>query len=289
MCFGGGGDRDDSRGGSRGGYDPGFGPGSKAGRKGGGTAPSGNRGDNADPSGGGKSTGPQTGYSDLDRAAMDALVGQARDAAVGDMPGVDDDFGTDVAGALGFTEMVDAERIQREVDQGFVSPDASNASWGFDPVGALAGAAGMAAGVPGLGVPAAYVSQQLGYPLGRVNLGPSVVGSPDGVPSAQQTAEGNGFATATPTGSRYGGSVGSRLNERAFGNTGRTNPVESARPVEPRWWSGPPVTPAAPPSAPPVSAPAAIGSTAFSNLTPIRLNRFRDPSFYRMPPALFGP
>jgi hypothetical protein len=72
-----------------------------------------------------------------------------------------------------------------------------NAGWGFDPAGLAGGIAGMAMGVPGLGMVTDQISGALGRP-GEIAMGPSVFGEPSG-PSMGGTSSPS--SPASPPGS----------------------------------------------------------------------------------------
>lgn len=96
--------------------------------------------------------------------AVSAYAGRVRDKLDSDNSALDD-FGNVLAGLAGFHEM------EPEFDVNDLNP---SADWGFDVVGALAGAAGMALGIPGLGLAADAAEDLLGNPA-TLNMGTDVL------------------------------------------------------------------------------------------------------------------
>ena len=87
-----------------------------------------------------------------------------------------DNVGNMLAGAFGFNEM-DPTITSREALMAGRRPG-QHADWGYDPAGTIGSLAGMALGIPGMGLLADQISRFAGRPL-EVNLGPSVIGAPD--------------------------------------------------------------------------------------------------------------
>lgn len=122
-----------------------------------------------------------------------------------DYEGRDDSFidrvGNLIASGFGFNEMDPTQ-------PGYSAPGApgmtGRADWGFDPVGALAGMAGTAFGVPGVGLVADQLSSLAGRPL-EMNMGPDVL-APDANTTGTAPTEPGGISTASA--GTFGGAGG---------------------------------------------------------------------------------
>lgn len=143
---------------------------------------------------------------------QDALMGMQRDYNNEGNSGLEN-FGNFGAGLLGFHEQRPTALSALDRVRSTVNPTANGldtrASWGFDPIGALAGIGGLALGVPALGVPAGMISRALDYPL-DIELGPDVFGgTPSGI-----SAGGTGVSEPGGTGiSEPGGQRGNTIGE----------------------------------------------------------------------------
>ncbi|HWA43389.1 MAG TPA: hypothetical protein VHA10_09285 [Hypericibacter adhaerens] len=125
--------------------------------------------------------------------AYGGLAGAYRDQVT---DSYDDGFGGLLDSLFGLREKLDYDRAleaaQNATQTGTaIDPTAGMASWGFDPAGLIGGLAGMALGVPGLGLAAAQISDLLGRPA-EIGLGPDVFGGSTGSPSMTGTSQNQG-------------------------------------------------------------------------------------------------
>lgn len=126
-----------------------------------------------------------------DKMRKQDQIGANVSKALNDQRGVGDSFWDKawnaLAGTVGFNEM-DPTR------PGYSKPGrpgtTGKADWGFDPAGAIGGAAGLAFGFPGLGMATDYLSSLAGRPL-EINMGPEVFSGVPGSPPSLAGGTGN--------------------------------------------------------------------------------------------------
>ncbi|MBK8157991.1 MAG: tape measure protein [Rhodospirillaceae bacterium] len=128
-------------------------------------------------------------------------------AGVGDT--ILDQIGNFFAGLLGFNEINPYDQSKNLPSSNPNAPsNTGQASWGFDPVGAIVGAIGMGLGFPGLGLIADQISSALGRPF-EMNLGPDVLGGTGGSMMGGSSSTGSGGGTGGGVGDGHdGGSDG---------------------------------------------------------------------------------
>lgn len=133
--------------------------------------------------------GFEVGGKTADPISASAARGSAYQSRLGDYSNVKnttgEDIGNFIAGMLGFNEQ----------QPGYTGKDVLNnpskrTTWGYDPAGMIAGLAGSALGVPGLGLIANQISKYSGRPL-EIGMGEDVFGGSEGAITGNGTGKGS--------------------------------------------------------------------------------------------------